>query len=120
MASSEVIVMDVSELRSEHDAVLAAISSRRSTLHLAHGAVSAIVAFVFLAASAKLWWDFSEYEPEYYQAALGVTGVALLYSVVRFLIGRVDFKKERIQLARLRVLRRELGVDDHSALLLPR
>jgi hypothetical protein len=110
-------VTESTDLRAEHDAVLSALSARESTLHLAHGAVSALVCLTFLAASAKLWWDFSEYNPEYYQGALAVSVSAALYAVVRVLVGRVHFKRERIELGRLRSLRRALGVDDPSVML---
>jgi cytochrome bd-type quinol oxidase subunit 1 len=111
------VIESTADLRAEHDAVLSALSVRRSMLHLAHGAVSALVSGTFLAASAKLWWDFSEYDPEYYQTALAVCAVTACYSVVRFLIGRGHFKRERVELVRLRTLRRELGVDDPRVML---
>ncbi len=111
------VIESTAELRAEHDAVLSALSERRSMLHLAHGAVSALISATFLAASAKLWWDFSEYDPQYYQGALAISAATACYAVVRFIIGRGHFKRERVELGRLRTLRRELGVDDPQVML---
>jgi cytochrome bd-type quinol oxidase subunit 1 len=111
------VIEKTETLREEHDAVLNSLGARRSTLHLAHAAVSGFVSLTFLAVGAKTWWDYSEYDPEYYQGSLIIAAAAGLYSAVRLIIGRGHFKRERVALRRLLTLRRELGVDDPSVML---
>jgi hypothetical protein len=109
--------IDDSQLRAEHDAVLERVSSRQSIGHFAHGVVAVAIGALFLAAAAKLWWDFSEYRPEYYVIALIISGLALAYGVVRLTVGRVVFRREKIQVARLFELREALSLDVPGAML---
>jgi hypothetical protein len=106
-----------SQLRAEHDAVLERVSSRESIGHFAHGIVAGGIGALFLAAAGKLWWDFSEYHPEYHLAALVISTVTLGYSAVRLLIGRATFRREATQVARLFELRKALSLDVPGAML---
>jgi hypothetical protein len=110
-------VNDVRQLRAEHDEVLQRLSSRVSTLHFAHAAVGTLVSATFVAASAKLWWDFGEYNPGRWQVALAIAGLALAYAAVRALIGAGHYRRERRELVRLRELRATLHLDDPATLL---
>jgi hypothetical protein len=112
-----VTALPATELRAEHDEVLARLSSRRSMVHVAHAAVAGFVAAIFLSAAAKLWWDFSEYHPELYQASLVVSGLGALYAGVRATLGFIDFRRERGELVRLRHLRATLRIDDPATSL---
>ncbi len=111
------VIEKTETLRAEHDAVLSSLSARRSTLHLAHAAVSGFIGLTLVAVAAKLWWDYSEYNPEYFEGSLALAAMAGLYSLVRLVIGRGHFKRERVALGRLLSLRRELGVDDPAVML---
>lgn len=111
------IAMEVAGLRAEHDQVLLRLSARSSMVHLAHAVVSAFICLTFLAASAKFWWDFSEYHPEYFQASLGVATAAIVYAAVRGAVGARHFRRERVELSRLIELRTQLRIDDAANLL---
>lgn len=108
---------DTKLLRSEYDATLSSVSSRRSTPHFAHAAVSFFLCFIFSVTTGKLWWDHqSEYAA--LTAALGTLSFGLLaYSLVRYLLGRRALVFELQAYRRLRHLRGELGLDDPRAML---
>jgi hypothetical protein len=103
--------MDAAGLRAEHDAVLERVSSRRSIECFAHGAIAGGVGGLVMAAAAKLWWDFSEYLPEYYVGALVVAVGALGYSAWQLRTGFVTYRREKSEVARLLELRRKLDLD---------
>jgi hypothetical protein len=109
--------LDAVALRAEHDAVLERVSSRASIGHFAHGIVASGVSILFLAASVKLWWDFSEYRPEYYLAGLVVASGAAAYAAGRLLVGRRIFLQEAVEVDRLLELRRALHLDVPGAML---
>ena len=113
----DIMETDAIQLRAEHDAVLERVSSRASILHLAHAVVSGGVGALFLAAAGKLWWDFSEYHPEYYEIALGVSAIALAYAAVRLWLGLAASRRERVEVARLFTLRKALDLDVPGAML---
>lgn len=96
-------------LRTEHDAVLAALSTRESTRHFAHAAVGGFVALL-LGGTARRLAEDSVQAPGL-TLAVGLAGGLLLYSVARALVGGAAHRRERVQLARLRELRVVLGVD---------
>ncbi len=105
------------QLRAEYDATLSAVSTRRSTLHFAHGAISLLVGLIGAATAGKLWWDFgSEYELPTAALALVALGV-LVYSIVRYVLGRQALRIELVAFSKLKRLRQELGLDDPRALL---
>jgi hypothetical protein len=104
------------DLRTEHDAVLSSLSTRESTRHFAHAAVSILVAVALAGTAAKLWWDFWGTNPEYASSCVGLTMVCLSYAAVRLAMGARANGKERMQLDRLRELRKALGVDAPASL----
>ena len=104
------------DLRAEHDAVLSALSTRESTRHFAHGAVSSLLVVVLSGTSGKLWWEFSTTNPEYAALFAGFALIALSYAAARFVMGARANGRERVQLVRLRELRKELGVDAPASL----
>ncbi len=103
--------MQTDPLRAEHDAVLSSLSTRESTRHFAHGAVSSLLVVALGGTSGKLWWDFSTTNPEYALAFAVLSAIALTYALVRFLLGARVNGRERQQLLRLRELRKSLGMD---------
>ncbi len=111
--------MATEALRAEHDAVLSTLSTRTSTKHFAHGAVSLFASVVLVGTSGKLWWDFSIDNPEW-SALAGVLGCAVLsYSLARFMLGARAYNREALQVVRLLGLRKELGFDAPAALFRP-
>lgn len=112
-----VTTMQATELRSQHDAMAERLASRSSILHFAHAAVSGFICLILLGASGKLWWDFSETNPEWALAMGGLGLAAMAYSLTRYFLGSRQLKRELADLEKLKALRRELGVDDPAALL---
>ncbi len=108
--------MSTDALRAEHDAVLSTLSTRASTKHFAHGAVTLFLALILLGTSGKLWWDYSTENPEWSAAAGALGAMVLGYCVVRFALGARMYGKERVQLTRLLDLRKTLGVDAPASL----
>ena len=103
--------MHTDPLRAEHDAVLSSLSTRESTRHFAHGAVSSLLFIALIGTAATLWHDFSTTNPEYAITFLGLAALAIGYAGVRFIVGARVNTLERVQLVRLRELRKSLGVD---------
>ncbi len=101
----------MSSLRAEHDALLTSLSTRESTRHFAHGAVSGFFAMALGGSAAKLWLDWSASNPEWALLCVSVSLVALMYSVVRVVMGARANMKERVLLSRLRELRVVLQLD---------
>ncbi len=104
------------DLRTEHDAVLTALSTRDSTRHFAHAAVSVLVSIATAGTAGKLWWDYWGTNPEWAGACLGLTFLCLAYAAARLVMGARANGKERVQLGRLRELRKALGVDAPASL----
>lgn len=106
-------------LRAEHDAVLHGLSTRVSTHHFAHAAVSSLLAIALGATAVKLWVDLGAVNPEYsYASAIGCV-LTVGYAAVRGALGARANTRERVQLTRLRALRLELGVDAPASLSHP-
>lgn len=108
--------MPTDPIRAEHDAVLSSLSTRVSTLHFAHAAVSILIVIALLGTAGKLWWDFSTTNPEWAGGFLALGAVGLLYAGIRLVLGARANTLERVQLVRLRALRKELGVDAPASL----
>lgn len=108
--------MPTDPLRAEHDAVLSFLSTRESTLHFGHAAVSTLVAIALEGTAGKLWWDFSTTNPEWAVGFLAAGALALSYAGIRLGLGARANGRERIQLVRLRELRKVLGVDAPASL----
>lgn len=98
-------------LRAEHDAVLSSLSSRDSTRQFAHAAVSFFGSVILFGTAGKLWWDYSQENPEWWMTAAGLGSAVIAYSITRAAIGFRLYAKERLQLTRLLELRRSLGLD---------
>ncbi len=95
------------------------LASRRSVLHFAHSAVSTILGLIAAGTTSKMVWDLSlkpQLEVFIYPVA-AFSFVCFVYGFVRYLVGRVALKKELISFAQLQLLRRQLNLDDPSALL---
>ncbi len=103
--------MSTDPVRAEHDAVLTSLSTRVSTMHFAHAAVSILISVALAGTAAKLWWDFWSTNPEWAIGFFGLTGLALAYAALRLGLGARANGKERLLLTRLLALRKELGVD---------
>ncbi len=109
-----------SEKQKSHDAYVALqaqLSTRRSIRHFAHAAIASLIAFTAIATSAKLHLDFGYEIPAYPYAALGLGVLAGSYSLVCGVLGWVAHRREREQFRLLQEMRRELNLDDPSALL---
>ena len=95
------------------------LASRQSVLHFAHSAVSTILALIAAGTTAKMVWDLDirpESEIFVYPVAAFSAG-CFLYGFVRYLFGRAALKKELVSFAQLQALRRQLNLEDPSALL---
>ncbi len=103
--------MSTNPVRAEHDAVLTSLSTRVSTMHFAHAAVSILISVALAGTAAKLWWDFWSTNPEWASGFFGLMALALGYAGLRLWLGARANGKERLLLTRLLALRKELGVD---------
>lgn len=108
---------DLRALWSELDAVQARLQSRASTPHVAKGAGLGFVAATLYAASAKLWWDLSEYHPELYLTVLALAVAVTGWALYRLGTGLRLASRERREYARLLELRARLRLDDPASLL---
>lgn len=103
--------------RARYDELLSRLAARRSTTHFAHAAVSLLSGLIFSGAAGKLYWDTEEL---YLWAVAGFAalGLALVaYSMTRWVLGRRALAWELGEFEKLKALRRELRLDDPSALL---
>ena len=115
MINSAPTVIDTSR----HDALQAELKARKSIFHLAHAAVSLLVAMVAACTAARLFWDYQLAKLPLLGAALAVALVMFVHGFVRWGLGRRALDRETAQYAELRALRATLGLDDPN-LLLPR
>ena len=95
------------------------LAARRSIFHLAHAAISLLVAMVAACTAARLFWDYELSELPLLGAAIVVSLVMFTHGFVRWSIGRRALDRETAQFAELRALRTSLGLDDPN-ILLPR
>lgn len=98
-------------------ALQAELNARRSIFHLAHAAVSLLVAMVAACTGARIFWDYEFSELPLLGAALIVSIIMFMHGFVRWGIGRRAMEKENAQYAELRALRDSLGIDDPNVLL---
>ena len=108
--------MSTDPVRTEHDAVLSSLSTRESTRHFAHAAVSILISVALAGTATKLWWDFWSSNPEWASSFAALTALVLSYAGLRLILGARANGLERIQLVRLRELRKTLGVDAPASL----
>lgn len=91
------------------------LAARDSIRLYATGAVALVVSSIAGAGIAlfvgMMGWNV------FFQAGLGVVGLAVLVALVFMVRGRIAQRSEDVLFARMIALRRELGVDDPSRLL---
>jgi hypothetical protein len=99
------------------DALQARLSSRRSIFHLAHAAVSLLVAFISTGTALMLWWDSNadERAPLAVFSALAV--VLFAHGLVRWALGKKARREEQTLFEELKALRKSMGLDDPKVLL---
>lgn len=109
------------ERRRELDRLQDQIASRNSIVHLAHGAVSTLFALMILALAGLFEWgknnvrDLTGFAPW-----VAIAGSALmLYALSRYVLAYRAHLREVVIFAALQSLRRELKLEDPSALLPP-
>ena len=109
------------ERRSELDRLQAQIATRTSIVHLAHGAVSTIFSLMIFGLAALFEWgkenmaDLTPYAP----AAAAAAAAVMLYAISRYVLGYRAHLREVVIFEELQSLRRELKLEDPSALLPP-
>jgi hypothetical protein len=108
------------ERRRELDRLQAQIATRVSIFHLAHGAVSTILSLmVFGLAALFRWGKNAKATVPWAVPVAGAAALILLYAAWRFWRGYRAHLKEAALFQELRSLRRELKLEDPSALLPP-
>jgi hypothetical protein len=101
------------------DVLQAELKARRSIFHLAHAAVSLLVAMVAAGTAARLFWDYEFDQLPVFGAAVIVSFVMFVHGFIRWGLGRKALAREAVQFEELKRLRVVLGTDDPS-MLLPR
>jgi hypothetical protein len=104
------------ELRSELDRLQESLSTRQSILHFAHTGVSFIVAMLVAGAAAKLFWD-SVRAPVLAYVATAISLGLVFYGLSHYRRGRRALADELKRYGALLELRRQLKLDNPSALL---
>jgi hypothetical protein len=109
------------ERRRELELLQAQIATRASILHLARGAVSTIFSLmIFGLAGLFRWGKNNIYDVADFALPVAVAATALLaYALSSFVLGYRAHLREVALFAELRSLRRELNLEDPSALLPP-
>lgn len=108
--------METADPRVELERLQQELSTRQSTTHFAHAAVSLMVAMIIAGASAKLFWDSVKVPYVGILAAAVAVGLAA-YSVRHYRRGKRALKGEVADFERMQGLKRDLGLDDPSKLL---
>ncbi len=106
-------------LRAEHDRLAERLASRRSIDLVRGGAYSGFIGLIGAGLAAKLafdrWWSQSARRftgpPVWFLLALAAAAVLLTLAVVLLVRARRLMRGEDADFARLRALRRELGLD---------
>lgn len=107
---------DPVQQRAELDQLQSELASRESITHFARTAVSTTVALLLGGGVLKLYVDSRSTPYVAWAGAAVVLGIAL-YAVVQYLRGRRARKSENVRIERMLALRRDLRLDDPSALL---
>jgi hypothetical protein len=107
---------DTQQLHEQLERLQTALSTRQSTYHFAHAGVALMASLIFGIATGKLLWDSTKLP---YLAVLGavVTLGLVVYGVARYRKGRTVLADELVRYETLLELRRQLRLDDPSALL---
>ncbi|MDY7231688.1 hypothetical protein [Hyalangium rubrum] len=103
-------------MRSQLDLLQESLATRQSVLHFAHTGVSFLIALIMAGAAAKLFWD-SLRVPVLAFAASGVSLGLVVYALVHYRKGRRALTEELKRYGDLLELRRQLKLDNPSALL---
>jgi protein-S-isoprenylcysteine O-methyltransferase Ste14 len=105
--------------RRELDRLQAQVATRASTLHQAHAAIATFLSLLAFSFAAMTTWGKYATESTEELAPVGIAcgAVLLLYTLFRVVLGLRANKREREIIAQLVSLRRELQVEDPSALL---
>ena len=93
------------------------LAARASTVHFSHAAVALIVGLLCAGGTGKLFWDLSEQKVHWGIPAVTVTGLLLIYSLVRYLRGKRALAVELSRFELLKTLRHTLHLDNPAALL---
>jgi hypothetical protein len=108
--------LDPLESRAELDRLSEQLSARQSVTCFAQSAIALVLALIFAGTAAKLFWD-SLRTPLLGAAASALAAGLVVYAVIRYLRGKRLLRTELAGFERLQGLRRELKLDDPSALL---
>ncbi|WP_164019604.1 hypothetical protein [Pyxidicoccus trucidator] len=107
---------DTQELRTQLDQLQESLSVRQSTTHFAHSGISTIAALLIGGASGKLFYDSLRTPFLAWGAALLSLGL-LVYALRNYVAGRKVLVEELKGYETMLELRRQLRLDDPSALL---
>ncbi len=106
-----------SDAQRQLEQVQGELAARRSTLHFAHAAVSLVVGLLLAGATGKFFWDMPEEKQLFGLPGVAAIAVLLVYAAVRYRRGMQALDSELSRFETLKALRRELRLDDPSALL---
>jgi hypothetical protein len=107
---------DIQDARARLDELQASLATRQSTTHFAHAFVSTIAASLLGGAAGKLFFDSLRTPVLAWAVAAASVGL-LVYAFRRYRRGRQVLAEELKRYATLLELRRQLRLDDPSALL---
>jgi hypothetical protein len=93
------------------------LSTRASVLHFAHAAVSLVATLMLGGAGFKMLKDLAGEELSFAYGVLGIAGALLTYALIRTAYGFIAKRREQQRFTVLQSLRRQLRLDDPSALL---
>ncbi len=105
------------ERRRELDRLQAQIATRLSITHLARGAVTTIFSLMIYGLAALFEWGKTPRLAPYSLPVAGVASLLMLFALSRFWLGYREHLRELVLFAELKSLRRELKLEDPSALL---
>ncbi len=107
---------DSQNLHEQLERLQEALSTRQSTLLFAHAGVSFIVSSILGCATGKLFWD-SARAPHVAWLGLAATVGLAVYGLLRYRQGRTVLADELVCYETMLDLRRQLRLDDPTALL---
>lgn len=106
------------ERRRELDRLQAQIATRLSITHLARGSVATIFSLMIYGLAGLFEWGKNVHdEAPYALPVAGVASLLMLFALSRFWLGYRAHLREVVLFAELQSLRRELKLEDPSALL---
>lgn len=102
--------------RAELDQLQEGLATRRSTTCFAQSAIALVIALILAGAAGKLFWDSLRTPLLGGVAAVAALGLAG-FAVSRYVRGKACLQDEFARYERMQGLRRQLRLDDPSALL---